>query len=219
VEGDDGAVVTEHELIAKVDAAFAATGRELTGWADPHPDRSPSHEEYSRLSDPAKWRIVGARADAWLLALVETGLAVDHPKAHVNWRMPPRTVLSHADLVTPHVLGALPLIVARSQLGIVDDAGVTLGVGDPAVLIAWIPDCGCDACDSGSQDVLDELDKYIFGVVSGRFRHLWSGDRQITVVADGWSASGAFNRGEVQAVLDDPTGWLELSGASWMADR
>jgi hypothetical protein len=212
-------VVNEHELISRVDAAFAVTGHGLTGWADPHPDRSPSDEEYSRLSDPAKWRIVGARADAWLIALVETGLAVVDPNAHVHWRMPPRTVVSRAESVTPYVLGALPLIVARSQLGTVDDAGVTLGVGDPAVCVAWIPDCGCDACDSGSQDVLDELDEYIFGVVSGAFRRLWSGDREITVIGgERWNASGNFERGEVPAILVDPTGWLVLSGAAWMAD-
>jgi hypothetical protein len=86
--------------------------------------------------------------------------------------------------LVPHLVGGLPLIVARSQLGAVDDAGVTVGVGDPAVVITWIPDCGCDACDSGSQDVLDELDEAIVGVVSGAFRRLASGDRVITVSGD-----------------------------------
>ena len=178
VDGDDGEVVTEHELIARVDAAFAVTGRGLAGWPDPHPDRSlVRDEEYSRSSNPAKWRIVGARADAWLMALHETGLAVVYPGAQVQWRVPPKTVVSRTDRIVPRVAGALPLVVARSQLGAVDDAGVTLGVGDPAVCAVWIPDCGCDACDSGSQDVLDELDEHVFGVVSGAFRRLWSGDR------------------------------------------
>ena len=103
-----------------------------------------------------------------------------------------------------------------------DDGGVTLGVGYPAVPIAWIPDCGCDACDSGSQDVLDELDDAIVGVVSGVFRRLSSGDREITVMGtDRWRASsrgsGRFGRGEVAAILADPTGWREVSGRPWMA--
>ncbi len=132
----------------------------------------PASEEYSRLSDPAKWRIVGARADAWLVALRAAGLAEVERNAPIRWEAPPRTVVSRADRLVPHVVGGLPLIVARSQLGPVDDAGVTLGVGDPAVVITWIPDCGCDACDSGSQDVLDELDEAIVGVVSGAFRRL-----------------------------------------------
>ena len=92
----------------------------------------------------------------------------------------------------------------------------TLGAADPAVRVTWIPDCGCDACDSGSQDVLDELDENVLGVVSGAFRRLWSGDREITVIGDGrWSASGGFRRGEVHAILADPAGWQEVSGAPW----
>ncbi|MCY3863114.1 MAG: DUF6226 family protein [bacterium] len=47
------------------------------------------------------------------------------------------------------------------------DAGVSLGVGDPAVLVLAAPDCGCDACDSGSQDALDE---YMLSVVTGSER-------------------------------------------------
>jgi hypothetical protein len=139
-------------------------------------------------------------------------------------------VVSRTDRVVPYVSGALPLIVARSQLrdqrdvrtpgaGAVDDAGVTLGVGDPAVCVTWIPDCGCDACDSGSQDVLDELDEYIFGVVSGDLRRLWSGDREITIISsERRRASGNFGRKEVDAILADPDGWQEMSGTPWMSD-
>ena len=74
--GHDDNVVAESELLAAVDVAFAVTGRGLTPWPDPHPDRSPLDEEYSRLLDPAKWRIIGARAEAWLVALVDSALAV-----------------------------------------------------------------------------------------------------------------------------------------------
>jgi hypothetical protein len=217
-------VVTGQDLLDVVDEAFAVTGRGFASWPDPHPDRTPQDDEYSRLSDPAKWRIVGARADAWLIALVTAGLAEVERDAQIHWEVPPRTVVSRADLLVPHVAGALPLIVARSHLGPVDDGGVTLGVGDPAVGTAWIPDCGCDACDSGSQDVLDELDEAITGVVSGAFRRLSSGDREITVIGtDRWAASsgvsGGFGRGEVEAILADPTGWREVFGAAWMAAR
>ena len=205
-------VVTEHELLDAVDEAFAFTGRGLAPWPDPHPDRSPRDEEYSRLSDPAKWRIVGARADAWVVDPRAAGLVEVERNAPIRWEAPPRTVLSRTDRLVPHVVGGLPLIVARSRLGPVDDAGVTLGVGDPAVVITWIPDCGCDACDSGSQDVLDELDEAIVGVVSGAFRRLASGDRVITVIGtDRWSASSSgsarFGRGEVAEILADPKGW------------
>ena len=215
-------VVTEQELLDAVDEAFAVTGRGLAPWPDPHPDRRPRAEEYSRLSDPAKWRIIGARADAWVVALPAAGLAEVERDAAIRWEAPPGTVLSRADRLVPHVAGGLPLVVARSRLGPVDDAGVTLGAGDPAVVIGWIPDCGCDACDSGSQDVLDELDEVIVGVVSGAFRRVVSGDRVITVIStDRWNASssgsGGIDRGEVARIMADPTGWREVSGVSWLA--
>ena len=210
-------VTSERELIAKVDAAFAVTGQALAGWSDPHPDRSPLDDEYSRLSDPAKWRIIGARADAWIAALVEAGLAVVDVHAGIRWQTPPAPVISRTTRVVPKVTDALPLSVARSQLGPLDDAGVVLGAGDPAVCVVFVPDCGCDACDSGSQDVLDELDEHILGVVSGAFRRLARGDREITVIGDrGWRATGSFGRGEVETILAAPTGWRELSGPSWL---
>jgi Family of unknown function (DUF6226) len=217
-------VVTEQELLDAVDKAFAVTGRGLAPWLDPHPDRRPRDEEYSRLSDPAKWRIIGARADAWEVALRAGGLAEVERNVPIRWEASPRTVVSRADRLVPHAAGGLPLVLARSHLGPVDDAGVTLGVGDPAVAITWIPDCGCDACDSGSQDVLDELDEAVVGVVSGAFRRLASGDRVITVIGtDRWSASSTgsvrFARGEVAEILAEPTGWREISGAPWWAGR
>jgi Family of unknown function (DUF6226) len=211
-------VVATNELFGAVDAAFAITGRGLAPWPDPHPDRSPPDDQYSRLTDPAKWRIVGARADAWLTALVDVGLAEAEADAPIRWREPPRTVVARTYRVAPRCDGALPLIVARSGLGSVEDAGVTLGAGDPAVCIAWIPDCGCDACDSGSQDALDELDEYVFSVVSGAFRRLSAGGREITVFGGGRRAAGGFGRGEVDAILANPSGWNEVSGTSWLGD-
>lgn len=210
-------MIDEPELLAAVDGAFARTGRGLAPWPDPHPDRSPLDEEYSRLLDPAKWRIIGARADAWLIAVVDAGLAVVAPNAALAWRSDPGPVISRTDGVVPRAAGGLPLVVARSRLGDIDDAGVVLGVGDPAVCVTWFPDCGCDACDSGSQDELDHLDVHILGIVSGAFRRLSDGGREITVIGDGgWSASGQFVRHEVDAVLADPAGWNELTGPSWL---
>lgn len=206
------------ELVAAVEAACLETGHGLTPWAHPHPDRSPLEEEYSRVTDPGKWRIIGARADAWLAVLARAGLADVEPDAHVDWGVPPWTVVTRTDRAVPRAPGAIPLVVARSRLDAVDDAGVTLGVGDPAVPLKAIPDCGCDACDSGSQDVLNELDQWVLGVVTGAYRRLWKGDREITVIAGvRWNASGRFARGEVESILSRPDGWHQLAGAPWMA--
>ncbi len=215
--GHTGVMVVEAGLVAAVDAASERTGRGLAPWPDPHPDRSPLDEEYSRLSDPGRWRIIGARADAWLVAIVNAGLAVVERNASVRWRLQPGPAISRTERVVPFADGALPLVVARSQLGHIDDAGVVLGVGTPPICLRWLPECGCDACDSGSQDELDLLDEHVCSVISGAFRRLSSGDREITVLSDGrWSASGAFGRQEIDAIIIDPVGWDEVSGEPWL---
>ncbi len=175
------------DLTAEVEAAFTRSSAGLERWDDPHPppERIVSDEEYSRLTNPAKWRIIGARADAWIDALVALGLATVERDADPDWVEAPATNVTRTDVVTPATQNGLPLVVCRSSIEDVPDAGVTLGVGDPVVRIAFIPDCGCDACDSGSQDVIDHLDSYIRPVVSGEFRHLHRGEQSITVLDDG----------------------------------
>ena len=210
-------MVTEEELRASVDMAFEVTRIGMVPWPDPHPDRSPLDVEYSRVTDARKWRIIGARADAWVIALTEAGVAGVERRTEVEWRAPPGTVISRIDRVTPRAAGALPLVVARSQLADIPDAGVTLGASDPAVCVSWFPHCGCDACDSGSRDVLDDLDAHLFAVVSGAFRRLSSGRSEITIISDGrWSASNLPGRADVARILADPTGWDEVGGASWL---
>jgi hypothetical protein len=206
----------DDELLRAVDAAFEITRAGRTLWADPHTDRSPRDEEYSRLTHPERWRVLGARAEAWSMALVDARLAMVERAADVTWSEPPRTVISRADRVVPVAVGARPLVFARSGFGDVDDAGVTLGVGDPAVCVVWFPECGCDACDSGAQDEIDHLDSYVRAVLTGAFRRLAKGDQVITVLGDhGWRASNVRSR-DVDALLTrPPRGWREVSGRSW----
>ncbi|MCP3860553.1 MAG: hypothetical protein GY704_12960 [Phycisphaeraceae bacterium] len=204
------------ELLVEVDRLLNRDSGATPGWADPHPNQSPADDEYSRVTNSAKWRIVGAWADAWLNALAVLNLARIERDVTVEWIEPPSTVVTRLDRAVPRVPGALPLVLARSRIEDVDDAGVTIGVGEPAVVLALIPDCGCDACDSGSQDALDELDEYVLGVVTGQFRRLHRGGQTITVTSDGsYQGSGINGRG-VRRVLADPAGWDELTGPSWM---
>ncbi|MBL7500768.1 hypothetical protein I6A84_44495 [Frankia sp. CNm7] len=212
-------MLTEDALLAAVDARFAQTSRGLSPWPDPHPDRSPVDEEYSRLTNPGRYRILGARIEAWFAALADAGLARVERNADARWERVPGTRITRTDRAVPHAAGALPLVVARSRLGDVPDAGITLGVGDPASCLALVPDCGCDACDTGSDDELENLDRHILPVVTGTFRRLTAGDRVITVTADGWSAANLPRGDAVAAVLADPTGWDEVSGPSWLPGR
>lgn len=211
-------VVEPDELLAAMRSAFAVTGAALPGWPDPHGGGSPADDEYSRVSNPGRYLILGARVEAWLEALTGLGLAVIERDSAPEWVAGSGSGPSRADRVVPRAAGALSLVVARSRLGDVDDAVVTIGVGDPAVRVTWVPDCGCDACDAGSEWELDRLDEYLLGIVSGTFRQLRRKDRMIEVLNDnGWSAQGLRRRDRVNAILADPTGWDELSGNSWLA--
>lgn len=205
--------MTDAELLQAVDAAFAVTSRGLAPWPDPHDGRSPADDEYSRVTEPERFRLIGARAEAWITVLTQHRLATLGDD--VVWAGPVATVLADAVELVPAVPDALPIVVARSRVADVADAGVTLGVGRPAVVTVWLPECGCDACDSGSQNELDELDRYLLTVVTGRFRRLSSGDRHLTILGDtAWIGHG-MSSADVRRVLADPTGWDELTGTPW----
>lgn len=212
------AVVTLMELRRMVDVAFIATSQGLDPWEDPHPDRSPLEEEYSRVLDPGKWRIVPARVEAWCDVLIEVGLATVERDVTLRWAPDRGRTFARIDRLVSPTPSTVPLVFAYFGFEGVDINAVTIAAGDPAVELTGVPPCGCDACDSGSQDALGLVDDHILGVVSGVFRHLTRGSRTITVhSADGWSASGAFDHNEVDRVLADPTGWDEVSGSPWQS--
>jgi hypothetical protein len=186
-------VCSVEELVAAVDAAFVETGRGLDEWPDPHPDRRPLDEEYSRVTNPQRWKILVARAEAWFAALTAAGIA-EIGETSVAWREPPRVPVDHTFRAMPLALDAIPLVVAWNRIEAVEWPAVVLGVGDPAEVVDIIPDCACDACDSGSQDVLDQLDEYVLGVVTGAYRKLWQGRREITVYSEGHMSWSGFER-------------------------
>jgi hypothetical protein len=206
--------VSEEGLSELVERVFQHLSFGLDSWPDPHPDRQPAEGEYSRVTNPERYRIIGTRADAWAAAAVQLGLAVSLDQ--VEWADPPRTHFSRPFVVAPIAVGALPVVIARSRLGDCDDAGLTLGAGSPAVAIDFFPDCGCDACDSGSQDLLDAVDRCFHAIVTGRYRRLSKGDQVITVVGESRSSRN-IDRRRADAVLGHPTGWTEITGTSWLA--
>ena len=205
--------VSEGELIELVEREFARLSRGFDSWPDPHPDRRPADNEYSRVTDARRYRIVGARADSWVAAAVQLDLAFIDDR--VEWADTPPTHLRRPYVAVPKAIGALPLVIARHQLGDCDDAGLTLGAGTPAIVIDFVPDCGCDACDSGSDDLLEVVDRSLRAVITGRYRRLSKGDQVITVVGNSRSSSN-IDRRRADAVLADPKGWTELSGTSWL---
>lgn len=197
------------ELVASVDAAFVETGRGLTGWENPHHDRRPLDEEYSRVTNPQKYRILRARAEAWLNALAATGLAEVEADVEADWEEPPWVEVASVQRALPRAAGAIPLVFGWTRSEI--DGGVVIGVGEPTLVVEVIPDCGCDACDHGSQDILDLLDEYALGVVAGEYRRLRRGKREITVYTRDRQGWGGFD-GPGENFRRFVPGWLK--GAS-----
>lgn len=216
---------TLEEVERRVDAVFARRPAALVEWDDPHPDRQPADGEYSRLTNPGKWRILVARADAWATVLAELGAARADTVAvdELVWTDTPGPIATSAVRLTPTDPGALPLTIARTRLGDAVDAGVVVGVDEPPTRIDLFPDCGCDACDSGSRAELHRIDEVFIAIVSGTFRRLSRRAMTITTgVGEGLSANGVgfgigrIRRSKIDAVLADPTGWDEISGRPWI---
>lgn len=212
------------DLSERVEARFARRDPALATWDAPHPHRPPLDEEYSRVSEPGRWRIVAARADAWVDALVDVGLASreDVAASDTVWAARSEVVATSVTRVLPTAAGALTVTLARTAMGPVPDAGVVLGVGEPAHPLDPVPDCGCDACDGGSADVLEPVDAVWTAIVTGALRRL---TRERTTIVAGvgdptaWSARAdgpaAPGRLEIAAALADPVGWHVLAGAAW----
>ena len=199
-----------------MEAIYRREAAHLPSWPDPHADRSPDDDEYSRVLDPAKWRVVTARAEAWTTALVDADIGVLLRDAAVVWASPHGQPFTRVDRLASPRSETLPLVLGHRGFEGRDDNALVVAAADPAIDLELVPHCGCDACDSGSQEVLDAVDGAIASVVTGAYRRLTDGDRWIDVRLDGWSASGEFGDDEIDDVLRSSVGWHEVSGPSWI---
>lgn len=150
---------------------------DLPTWPAPHPDGAPPREEeYSRVTDPQRYWIAGVRARVWAEVLAEAGAAV----APDPVRGIPLDEAGRADLTVPvdralrvappaDVDGASPWWLLETDVSQDDDGGVLpvirVAVGDPGQVHAVLPDCGCDACDPGSDELLDAVDQAVVRAV------------------------------------------------------
>lgn len=207
-----------------VDAEFRVTGAQTPPWPDPHLGRDePGEDEYSRVSDPMKYRIIGTRIEAWLRALTALRLATVTTADDTGgvWRAgkPDSGTITKTRWVQPLRTDALALLVCTSGFEGLPDNGVLLGAGTPAVEKTLLPDCGCDACDSGSSELIEELDDHILDVITGAFTHVMAPKGTVQGERDGWSASGPWGFKEVEQVLADAranrSAYPVVSGAAW----
>ena len=213
-------------LLEAVRAAFRETGAGTPSWPDPHADvRQPKEEEYSRCLDPGKYRILKARTDAWGEALTGLGLADLEQVADpaTAWRdgPPDRTLGPRAVRLRPHRQGAVPVLLAFRSVEDVPDTVVDIGAGEPAAHIETVPDCGCDACDSGSDSFLGVLDGYLLAIVNGELIHVRTTTHTIIATATHRSASGTskISSQELDRILTDARNgrsrYPVLRGSRW----
>lgn len=161
------------ELQARVDSRYEQLL--LPGWPDPHPGMtSPKDEEYSRVTDPGRYSIVHARARTWATVLEDADLGV---RSETLAPAPAAGVLANSFdrgvRLVPRQSGALPLLLLERDVPTQPDqaplAVLGIAVARPEVVVERQPDCGCDACDSGSGDLLEAVDATIRHVVGGPF--------------------------------------------------
>ena len=164
-------MTTLPRLRTEVARRYAAL--DLPTWPAPHPDGAPPREEeYSRVTDPQRYRIAGARARVWAEVLAEAGaVVVPDPVRGI-----PLDEAGRADLAVPvdralrvappaGVDGASPWWLLETDVPQDDDGGVLpvirVAVGAPGQVHAVLPDCGCDACDPGSDELLEAVDQAV----------------------------------------------------------
>lgn len=188
-------MVTVGELRGQVAESYDRLG--LPSWPDPHPDRSPRDEEYSRLTEPERYRIVHARARVW------TERLADLPDVEVQ-TLPAgplgdgRYTFERGVRISSSQRGTLPLYLlerdVRSAAREAPLAVLHLCVVQPEVEVEAQPDCGCDACDSGSVDLLRAIDEPTAAIVGGPYVVLRGRGWRAMWHPEGGSATG-YRRG------------------------
>ena len=79
--------------------------------------------------------------------------------------------------------GTQPVVVAVAPSPSAEEAFVQIGVGEPTEVLDRQPDCGCDACDTGSADLLGTLDDAFVLALSGGVYTVREGDEGRPAVA------------------------------------
>lgn len=161
-------------LRAEVDSRFVAA--HPRSWPDPHPQgQGPAEDEYSRCLDPGKYATGQQRARVWASVLVEAGVATMTALGSRDvapWGTVDTTAL------TPKRRDCQPMFLHFSSDQL---PGVIVAFGHPEVVLASQPVCGCDACDDGSDALIEAIDEAVESVVRGAAL-IEQGQRSVRVV-------------------------------------
>ena len=157
----------------------------LPSWPDPRPGTtSPRDDEYPRVTQPQRYRIVQARARVWADALVDVpGVETEtlDPTPLVGQGQPGS--FDRAIRLSSTRPSTLSLFLLEHVVGLRESADalplLRICVVTPEITIERVPDCGCDACDPGSAELLRTVDEAIGNVVGGSF---------VVLRSNGWQA-------------------------------
>ncbi len=118
----------------------------------------------------------------------------------------------------PERPGGLTLALA-STLVDGNPFGFDIGVrqsGMSTVFVAAVPDCGCDACDTGSVDLLDTFDGWVLTVARGGVIHARDQPPRITRTIDGWTGGGdGYREDWLDESLPVPHSVMRWIGEPW----
>lgn len=180
------------ELRARVEQRWAAG--EHPAWPPPRAgDEPPRDEEYSRCTDPGRYRVVHERGRLWAevlgelpgVTVEETGpggiptLAGDPPLTPTPYERGLRVRCDRP--------GTLPLLLLERSVPQgdgQDQAVLHVCVGDPRAGLTSQPGCGCDACDDGSEAMLGAIDDQVLVAVGGPL-----------AIVRGWEAHASWSPG------------------------
>lgn len=180
-----------------VDTAYATLDAPV--WPDPHQGRRVEEAEYGRFTNPQRYRALSLRLSAWLTVLHDRfGIVAD------DGVTPDGDTLSVADGDT--LIGASTAMwrsprhdslgLRITQLDVDGQTVIQFGIEDDPVDFAIIPECGCDACDTGSADLLADLDDVVVSAAAG----------DLTVVL-GPADEGAVHLAPAFVVVGTGDGW------------
>lgn len=187
-------MVTLAELHERVTAAYGQL--RMPSWPDPHPGMtSPRDDEYSRFTQPERYRIVQTRARVWADALVNVPEVASETLEPAPLDDDGRLgSFDRGVRLSSSRPGTLPLFLLERDAGLRESASALpvlhISVVAPQVAVERVPDCGCDACDSGSVGLLRTVDEAIDHLVGGSFVVLQSTGWQAQWYPDGGSSGG-----------------------------
>jgi hypothetical protein len=187
-------VVRLGELRAQVAMSYDRLG--MPSWPNPHPGMAAAREEeYSRVTKPERYGIVHARARAWASRLGEVaGVEVQTLTPAPPDDQERRGGFDRGVRLTSPRPGTLPLLLLERDVhwpGLEASLAVLhISIVKPEIAVETLPDCGCDACDLGSDDLLGVIDETIGNVLGGPFVALRGNGWEALWHPDGGSSGG-----------------------------